>query len=184
MVEVVSGVLDPYVEVPDLLDASYRASLLRDVLRELADEHAEDNGDGVYARLRVSNQALSDHVGRRLRAALPTMPGLALHDKWFYTAYDTGGYIAPHMDGTVTRRDATKSAATVLIYLTDGFRGGDTEVWDVGRDRWVRINPVAGKALLLSPTTLHAAAAVASGGPKVVVRSDLFLSECSHTTYS
>lgn len=158
------------IEVQGILGKPACVALLQDVLTALADETTDDNGDGVYARLRVDNRPLSDYVANRLQT---TLPGCTVNSKWFYTKYNTGGCIEPHVDGHVFS-DGRKSIATVLLYLTDGFVGGDTQIYD--DDETIKlVKPIAGNALLLPPTVLHAGTDVTSGGPKVIARSDIFL---------
>ena len=78
-----------------------------------------------------------------------------------------------HLDeGPVTpsygpwREDGLASRLTLLVYLNDGFTGGDTDF------REFRVKPEAGAALLFVHDTWHEGAAI-EAGTKYVLRSDV-----------
>lgn len=82
--------------------------------------------------------------------------------------YGPGQRFAPHFDGAFVRDEHEQSLLSFLVYLNDGFEGGETIFPQEGRT----IVPRAGMALLFQHRVLHEGAAVRSG-VKYVLRSDL-----------
>jgi prolyl 4-hydroxylase len=82
--------------------------------------------------------------------------------------YDPGQRFAPHYDGAFVRSDREASELTFMIYLNEGFAGGDTVFLEFG----VRETPRTGAALFFQHALLHEGCAVASGR-KYVLRSDV-----------
>uniref|UniRef100_UPI000D4E0E1C prolyl hydroxylase family protein n=1 Tax=unclassified Variovorax TaxID=663243 RepID=UPI000D4E0E1C len=106
---------------------------------------------------------------QRLQAvALPELDGQTAQglpgDLRFYK-YMPGQRFKMHKDGP-WHEDGRTSRLTLLVYLNDGFTGGDTDF------REFRVKPQAGAALLFVHDTWHEGAAVASG-VKYVLRSDV-----------
>lgn len=107
---------------------------------------------------------------------------------WLYVRYDAGDDLAPHTDGSVPMEGlgaTSRSVASLLIYLDDGFDGGRTvfpRAAPGGRpyptyDALVRdefcadiecaVTPRAGKAVLIRHDALHL-------GERVSRRKNLF----------
>ena len=74
----------------------------------------------------------------------------------------------PHTDGAWIIDGNTRSRLTLLVYLTEGYDGGDT----CFPDGPVSLRPRPGDALLFPHPRWHAGAPV-SRGRKVVLRTDL-----------
>jgi hypothetical protein len=85
-------------------------------------------------------------------------------DLRFYR-YAPGQRFKMHKDGP-WHEDGLTSRLTLLVYLNDGFTGGDTDF------REFRVKPETGAALLFIHDTWHEGAAVESG-TKYVLRSDV-----------
>ncbi|KGG92801.1 prolyl hydroxylase family protein, partial [Comamonas thiooxydans] len=85
-------------------------------------------------------------------------------DLRFYK-YTQGQRFKMHKDGP-WKEDGLTSHLTFLVYLNDGFSGGETDFRDF------KISPKAGDALLFIHDTWHEGAAVTSG-VKYVLRSDV-----------
>lgn len=85
-------------------------------------------------------------------------------DLRFYK-YSPGQRFKMHKDGP-WHEDGLTSQLTLLVYLNDGFTGGDTDF------REFRVKPEAGAALLFIHDTWHEGAAIESG-TKYVLRSDV-----------
>jgi hypothetical protein len=75
--------------------------------------------------------------------------------------YPEGGEFKPHTD---THRGNAERAFTVILYLNDGFSGGETAFPNLG----YHCRPAPGRVLLFLPTELHAGLPV-SGGEKAVL---------------
>jgi len=106
---------------------------------------------------------------QRLQAiGLPALDGEAARglpkDLRFYK-YTPGQRFKMHKDGPWTEGGLT-SRLTFLLYLNDGFGGGDTDF------RAFRVAPRTGSALLFIHDTWHEGAEVTEG-TKYVLRSDV-----------
>ncbi|KAF1070818.1 2OG-Fe(II) oxygenase [Variovorax sp.] len=108
-------------------------------------------------------------IWQRLRQVeLPQLEGesaLALPRELRFYKYLPGQRFKMHKDGP-WREDGRTSRLTLLVYLNDGFTGGDTDFRDF------RVKPEAGAALLFVHDTWHEGAAI-EAGTKYVLRSDV-----------
>lgn len=84
--------------------------------------------------------------------------------------YDPGEAFALHRDGSFERDEDERSMLTVLIYLSDGFDGGNTNIMDHGQIH--QIVPRRGMALVFAHELPHEGAALISGR-KYVLRTDV-----------
>lgn len=82
--------------------------------------------------------------------------------------YGPGQRFAPHYDGAFVRDEREQSLVSFLVYLNEGFVGGETNFLQIGRT----VVPRAGMALLFQHRVLHEGAEV-TAGVKYVLRSDL-----------
>ena len=82
--------------------------------------------------------------------------------------YAAGQRFAPHYDGYFVRSADERSLLSFLVYLNEGFGGGETALLDLGQT----IVPKRGMALLFQHRILHEGCAVTSG-VKYVARSDV-----------
>lgn len=120
-------------------------------------------------RTLVEAPAWVDALWHRLsRVVLPALHGESPaglpKDLRFYK-YSPGQRFKMHKDGPWTERGLT-SRLTFLVYLNDGFVGGETDFRDF------KVAPRAGQALLFIHDTWHEGAAV-TDGVKYVLRSDV-----------
>ena len=83
--------------------------------------------------------------------------------------YQPGHRFAPHSDGAFIRGDGERSWYTYMVYLNDGFAGGETLFFV---EPEVIIRPRAGAALIFQHPIIHEGSEVTSG-VKYVVRTDL-----------
>ena len=82
--------------------------------------------------------------------------------------YAEGQRFAPHYDGAFARDAQERSKLTFIVYLNEGFGGGETAMLDLDQV----IVPRTGRALLFQHAILHEGCAVTSG-VKYAVRSDI-----------
>ena len=82
--------------------------------------------------------------------------------------YAEGQRFAPHYDGAFARNAQERSKLTFIVYLNEGFGGGETAMLDLDQV----IVPRTGRALLFQHAILHEGCAVTSG-VKYAVRSDI-----------
>ncbi len=98
---------------------------------------------------------------------------VALNERLRLYRYGRGQFFAPHYDGFF-RRPGQMSVYTVMVYLSDGFSGGETvfPMLDIA------VTPEVGMGLLFFHDLLHEGCPVVSG-QKYVLRSDLMYADGS-----
>jgi predicted 2-oxoglutarate/Fe(II)-dependent dioxygenase YbiX len=105
------------------------------------------------------------------RATLPALEGqkaLGLPKDLRFYKYSPGQRFKMHKDGP-WKEGGLASKLTFLVYLNDGFAGGETDF------REFKVVPATGAALLFVHDTWHEGAAVTEG-IKYVLRSDVLYS--------
>ena len=109
----------------------------------------------------------------RLQAHLPArikgwwLAGLNERLRWY--RYDRGQRFNWHYDGAFVRSPQERSFLTVMLYLNEGFVGGET-AFDL-RCGMRTVTPQAGAALVFVHPLRHTGAAV-TAGRKYVLRTD------------
>lgn len=99
-----------------------------------------------------------------------------LNSRLRVSVYEPGGHFARHRDSGFVINDSLRSVYTVLIYLNDTFKGGET-VFFCGR-RYIgdppkyQINPKKGTAVVFTHDTQHAGLPIVSGA-KHILRTDI-----------
>ena len=108
----------------------------------------------------------------RLAPHLPPRLGdwrlVGLNERLRYYRYDPGQRFNWHMDGAFVRGPDERSLLTVMVYLNEGFDGGQTLFHDVAQRA---IQPRTGLALLFSHPLEHCGDTV-TAGHKLVLRTD------------
>lgn len=89
-----------------------------------------------------------------------------LNERLRFYRYDPGQRFAPHADGSYVAPTGARSLLTLMIYLNDGFGGGETKFNEIS------IVPEAGTALVFRHELWHEGAEVSSGR-KYVLRTDV-----------
>ena len=94
---------------------------------------------------------------------------IGINERFRFYRYESGQTFKPHYDGAFARDNGERSQYTFLIYLNEGFEGGETrffhpDVFDV--------IPKTGSLLLFYHPQLHEGAVIKSG-TKYVLRSDV-----------
>jgi predicted 2-oxoglutarate/Fe(II)-dependent dioxygenase YbiX len=121
-------------------------------------------------RVIVDDPERAEALWLRVRDEIPTFyagrQAIGLNERLRFYRYDPGERFALHRDGAYRRENGEMSLLTVLVYLNEGFSGGETVV--EGRP----ITPRRGMALIFDHQLLHEGAAV-TGGRKYVLRSDV-----------
>jgi prolyl 4-hydroxylase len=105
------------------------------------------------------------------RVLPPTLFGMAtvgVNERFRCYRYAAIERFAPHLDGAFMRNARERSQLTLMVYLNEGFEGGNTRFLDWERE----VVPRTGHALLFQHQLWHEGCVVKSG-IKYVLRSDV-----------
>ena len=173
-----------HVLVPEVLGPPERAALL--AVADASGWTWIDEGDqpilgpaGYHSRggrrqrrAAIEDPPLAEALWAAVRARLPELTPrdqpVAINPRLRFYAYEAGCAYPPHTDGAWIIDGNTRSRLTLLVYLTEGYDGGET----CFPDGPVSLRPRPGDALLFPHPRWHAGAPV-SRGRKVVLRTDL-----------
>jgi len=133
-------------------------------------------------RVMIDDPTLAAALFARAEPLLPTnfliWTPVGLNERFRYYRYTKGQKFDWHFDGPFTRENGESSKLTFMIYLNDGFVGGET-VFNLKRygvvrdsDPMLRVFPTAGTALVFRHDVLHTGATVLDG-VKYVIRTDV-----------
>lgn len=121
-------------------------------------------------RVIFDDAALASTLFERARPLLPAdIAGWKLHafnERMRFYRYGPNEYFKWHKDGSFAKSPDEASLLTFMIYLNDGFEGGDTEF------RTEFVQPQAGMALVFPHRAVHQGSAIVSG-TKYVLRTDV-----------
>ena len=122
------------------------------------------------ARVILDDMARAEALWQRVRPEVPHVlegrQAIGLNERFRFYRYDPGERFAPHTDGPYRRANGEESLLTFMVYLNEGFSGGETNFGEV----WV--TPETGLGLIFDHYLLHEGAAVIRGR-KYVLRSDV-----------
>ncbi|BCM89164.1 hypothetical protein IAD21_01008 [Abditibacteriota bacterium] len=128
------------------------------------------------ARWMSDDPELAAQLWQRLEPFVPSplngIRALGLNERLRYYRYERGQTFRPHYDGSFRRANGEESQFTFMIYLNDGFTGGQTR-FDLRypHDELI-IEPREGMAILFLHSLFHEGSTVFSG-QKYVLRSDV-----------
>ncbi len=122
-------------------------------------------------RFMVDDLPLATRLWARLESAIADAAPLGatgLNERFRYYKYDPGQAFHWHRDGRFVRNEREASRLTFMVYLNEGFTGGETE-FDFPEQS---VTPRTGMALLFEHGLYHQGAPV-THGTKYVLRSDV-----------
>ncbi len=123
-------------------------------------------------RVMFDDVALAKDVFDRIAATVPAplcdMQPVGANERFRCYRYLPGQRFAPHYDGAFERNETERSLLTLIVYLNEGFDGGETGFLDFD----VTAVPRTGSALLFQHHMLHEGVSVRAG-TKYVLRSDV-----------
>jgi len=122
-------------------------------------------------RFMVDDLPLASRLWSRLEPALAEkapVGAIGLNERFRYYRYARREAFRWHRDGRFIRNEREASALTFMIYLNEGFEGGDTE-FDFPKHS---VQPETGMALVFEHQLYHQGAVV-TRGTKYVLRSDI-----------
>jgi prolyl 4-hydroxylase len=111
---------------------------------------------------------LYDRIAARVPTPLCHMVPVGANERFRCYRYTPGQRFAPHYDGAFARNERERSLLTYIVYLNEGFEGGETGFLDFD----VTAVPKTGSALLFQHFMLHEGVSVRAG-TKYVLRSDV-----------
>lgn len=126
------------------------------------------------ARVMIDDPPLASFLWERAGPLLPPQIGgweaVGVNERFRYYRYEVGERFAPHYDGAFYRQNGEQSVLTFMMYLNDGFEGGETKFHlPTGM---LTVQPVSGLALFFVHHRLHEGAPVVQGR-KYVLRTDV-----------
>lgn len=137
---------------------------------------AAADGAEINTAIRNNARVIEDDFVRatelwgRVRAHLPAFlrgrQAVGVNERFRFYRYDPGERFAGHEDAPFRRENGESSLLTFMIYLNDGFDGGETSF------REVTVTPQAGAALLFHHDLFHEGSPV-TRGRKYVLRTDV-----------
>ena len=170
-----------WVLLPHFLTGRECASLIQYGERKGFEAAGISSSTGRLMRItqvRNNDRIIEDHPERaeaywqrlRERGIESRLPGtfLGLNERFRFYRYRQGQKFDWHGDGSFVRANGERSAETVLIYLNEGFKGGETAF------KGAVIKPETGLALLFPHKRVHQGRELRRGC-KYVLRTDLMI---------
>jgi len=172
----------PYIVlIPDVLTPEECATWIAKI-KALGPEAAPINtsrGTRIETRIRNNRRVMFDdtegaaslfeRVKERVPQEIHDMVLTGVNERLRCYEYEAGQRFAPHSDGTYVRSENEQSWYTFMVYLNEGFVGGET-VFLVKPEK--SIEPRTGLGLLFQHPIIHEGAEVRIG-TKYVIRTDL-----------
>lgn len=139
------------------------------------------NNDRVILDDKERAANLWHRIAEYIPATIDNWTAIGLNERLRFYRYNPGQRFAPHGDGSYCRKNGERSRLTFMIYLNDGFEGGETrfylhhnylELFAPGVVPDVSVVPTMGMALCFLHEFRHEGARVLRGR-KYVLRSDV-----------
>lgn len=108
---------------------------------------------------------------------------VGLNERFRFFRYDPQQRFAKHYDAPYRRDNGEASLLTFMIYLNDGFEGGETKFYSDHDQLRYAVQPRQGRALFFIHNLYHEGARVVSGR-KYVMRSDVMYRRAGWQTRS
>jgi prolyl 4-hydroxylase len=122
------------------------------------------------SRVMIDDVSMAEMLWERARDYVPLKIGpwraVGVNERFRYYRYDLGQQFNWHYDGAFERESGERSQLTFMIYLNDGFEGGETSFEDT------IIVPREGKALFFIHQIRHKGEPVIRGR-KYALRTDV-----------
>ncbi|WP_375505236.1 prolyl hydroxylase family protein [uncultured Nostoc sp.] len=131
-------------------------------------------------RVILDDQERAFDLWQRVSGYIPSTIGkwqaVGLNERFRFYRYDPGQRFALHHDGSYRRPNGEESLLTFMIYLNEGFEGGDT-LFHLSRRYYgdlsnIAVVPVTGMVLCFVHDLVHEGAPIIQGR-KYVLRSDI-----------
>lgn len=119
------------------------------------------------------DKPLAQDLWKRLSDCIPSYPfakPIGLNELWRYYKYEKGQRFKMHRDGAYKRNDKESSFFTLIIYLNDNFKGGETGFGAF------HILPKKGRAIIFKHEIKHEGKII-ENGIKYVLRTDIMFQQ-------
>lgn len=169
------------VELAEILSLDECAALVERI-EELSPEVAPINtAKGTQVRTNIRNnervifddpklaQKLFEQAQEHLPSEFNGRKIVGANERFRCYRYKPGMRFAPHSDGSFERNEDEKSFYTYLVYLNDGFDGGETTFLTKPE---IVVKPIAGDGVVFQHPIIHEGSIVNSG-VKYVARTDI-----------
>lgn len=121
-------------------------------------------------RVIIDDPSLAAEIWSRVKSHTPSevnnRTAIGLNERFRFYRYDVGQKFALHFDGAYRSPAGTLSLLTLMLYLNDGYEGGETII------SGIKVIPETGKILAFRHQLLHESVEIRSGR-KYVMRSDV-----------
>jgi hypothetical protein len=127
------------------------------------------NNDRVIFDDEELARTLLDRVRGKAPKEVHGMSFMGVNERFRCYRYKPGMRFAPHADGAFHRNEYEQSCYSFLVYLNEGFEGGNTTF---ATEPEISIQPKTGMGLLFQHPIIHEGSIV-TAGIKYVARTDL-----------
>lgn len=121
-------------------------------------------------RVILDDKSRADELWSRIRDYIPHTLGqwkaCGVNERFRFYRYEIGQQFDWHYDGAFERPNGERSQLTFMVYLNDGFQGGETTLGSIN------IAPQRGMALFFMHQILHKGQPIEEGC-KYVLRTDV-----------
>jgi predicted 2-oxoglutarate/Fe(II)-dependent dioxygenase YbiX len=129
-------------------------------------------------RCMIDDEVLAGELFKRIECFIPKLfkdkVVFGLNERLRFLRYDPGQFFKPHFDGCyITPNKKKRSLITLMLYLNDGFQGGETTFLSYNaQDKEVAFVPKCGSILLFDHGVYHQGSDVYKGR-KYAMRTDV-----------
>lgn len=138
----------------------------------IMDTNARNNERVVHDDPKIASD-LFDKLKIHLPISMNSKQLVGLNERIRFYKYSPGEFFARHRDEILELKDGRTSYLTLLIYLNDDFKGGNTLIEGpyANPDKEI-IQPQSGMAFLMQHSLIHEGETLTSG-TKYILRSDV-----------
>jgi len=140
----------------------------------------------------IDDQVLAEDIWNRVKISLPTQfstqgdgtAAVSISNRLRFYRYDEGQRFVRHLDGyeygsmiyDQKNLNAPQARLTCLLYLNEGFEGGNTTFFSSKGKEILAAKPEIGKVLIFTQHLLHEGSVVVKGR-KYVIRTDVMFAK-------
>jgi len=131
-------------------------------------------------RVILDDPELAEQIWQRVKHLLPVIQQgreiRGLNERFRFYRYTEGQVFRWHHDGYFERDNGEQSVLTFLIYLNEGYMGGETNF------EWTRVYAKTGMGLVFPHHLVHQGNPVLGDGVKYVIRTDVMYGQVGKFT--